>query len=786
MRYTFRATEGTLPLIGEIPDLPICWLEGRNAIGKSLAIRLLELATGTQPYDSLPMAWASLRQSLGRVSIRAVDEARQRTIAWELDPARWPSSPEPVGDWLGSITIDSSPASLSDVIGLLRAVRFGGDESLVTAIVRQIQTDRARVVRWTSRIEETAAPIDGLLHSLEEDLQRVDLGRFRDARQKLDTLAIRLPELRRQESDARQQYERLAKAVTLGGQLQQLTVDAPALDKEIAELKKRLQERSRERQILEKQREAVQQELLHETAQTKKAETARKTLGMRRRRLEVTQAQVSSAAEKLEVQLTASGVETALSEARRQLDLINDQIKSVEAAHEVRDLADRLRTSLSDAIARGYGGQIIAELEDARQLSVTELDQAITRRAEKVSVAPTTEKGAVLQGEQKRILDRIDSLRSLRELLERRQKLAAEVARAEKRLADLVAGLSGEAKHRDEQLRDQIASITANHQQLLVRHAQLVTRRSMLGDVKPKAVDRALKEATREAGVGEAELEEAFSRASEARQSVEGALRDAEREAESAASILGHFRAEVRHLVSVLNDDRYRALLPVLNGAMPQADQSDETNAARIAQLALATELARHSIDALRTRVVQGMRGALDDAIVWLERGGDTVRTPLLSGYFKHYGSLFGATLATDEVRQALFESASRIEFDLEQRLVTWYQSEGGVRARPLEAFSSGEKAFAYTLARLEGLGEAAGERLVALDEFGAFVDRDHLSQLFAVIDKRVIGRMASQIVIILPLRSEPNAESPDPSERQRANELRERGYFATPALGMP
>jgi len=38
-----------LRVIGEIPDLDLCRLEGYNGIGKSAAIRLLELCTGYSP-----------------------------------------------------------------------------------------------------------------------------------------------------------------------------------------------------------------------------------------------------------------------------------------------------------------------------------------------------------------------------------------------------------------------------------------------------------------------------------------------------------------------------------------------------------------------------------------------------------------------------------------------------------------------------------------------------------------------------------------------------------------
>ena len=96
-------------------------------------------------------------------------------------------------------------------------------------------------------------------------------------------------------------------------------------------------------------------------------------------------------------------------------------------------------------------------------------------------------------------------------------------------------------------------------------------------------------------------------------------------------------------------------------------------------------------------------------------------------------GQRFSDWFNNERVRQELLPQAeSEIVVDLDAREVLWEEN-GILRSRPLEAFSSGEQAFAYTRARLGLLDDEDNppqNRLVVLDEFGAFIAHDRLQQL--------------------------------------------------------
>src|SRR5947209_7615642 len=100
----------------------MCYIEGQNGIGKSLAIHLLELTTGHQPYGSMPAAWASLRRSLGPVTIR-VDGLEGGSATIRLEPTTWPETADAPGEWLGTIETSDGPIMFSDFWQRLRVVR---------------------------------------------------------------------------------------------------------------------------------------------------------------------------------------------------------------------------------------------------------------------------------------------------------------------------------------------------------------------------------------------------------------------------------------------------------------------------------------------------------------------------------------------------------------------------------------------------------------------------------------------------------------------------------------
>lgn len=160
-----------------------------------------------------------------------------------------------------------------------------------------------------------------------------------------------------------------------------------------------------------------------------------------------------------------------------------------------------------------------------------------------------------------------------------------------------------------------------------------------------------------------------------------------------------------------------------------------------------------------------------------LSRGQPTVEADIrnfrfISQVTRYYQARFTEQLAAEEILTALFDGGSHLRLDLLAMTTNWQTPTGERRTRPLEAFSSGEKAFAYTRVQLEDIKKSrAVNRVAFLDEFGAYVARDRLDELLSFIRRRALRELVEQVVVILPYASE--------MTKDEASQLEDHSYFA-------
>jgi len=210
---------------------------------------------------------------------------------------------------------------------------------------------------------------------------------------------------------------------------------------------------------------------------------------------------------------------------------------------------------------------------------------------------------------------------------------------------------------------------------------------------------------------------------------------------------------------------------------MPSATDGDDVrNATRILEFQKRVEAVRSSLQALGTGLLPALIGGLQTLADTVRNKPSTVITESLNEALRHrYELEFSQHLSAPEVASALFDSGQFQRLNLAEVTVSWLDGETQLHTRPLEAFSSGERAFAYTLARLQRARTTTAHRVVALDEFGAFVDRDRFAQLVQFIGKRVLNQTADQVIVVLPLRPETERSL---TVAQR-HELQERNYVS-------
>lgn len=764
MRVEIKATPvGALSILRELPDAHLAILEGHNGIGKSLSVRLLEICTGGRPYPLTSLPWQSLCENLGPIEVTASNLEGVGVIHWEADTRDWLGSSNAPGDHPGfrSITVDGQPATVDEVRRLLTVHRVGGDEGTLETLAQQLERSADVVSRWARRYaHQTEGPL-ARLEATADDVARL-LGRWSrqdyvkllesadDARAAAEVAARELSEAERARRD-------VVDAVRMRNQMAQIRDQSPELLARSSAIDADIARWQTERDGLYQRVTALAATVAASQPALKELERARHTTARNRERLSEALNEASRLATRLEVDAEPGAARDALNEyGRRRADLETQRLQ-LDSAPAMRSVLDGLIKQLGDASTRGLGDQVaIDDPITEMQLTVHQTQAGMsTRRAYLEGKPPEPDARAVVEEIER--LDRVlADAKALIELLreaERRRRLVAEnedrtnraLGAINPRALGEIRSLESKRAEADAQLLALAAERAAVHQQLgamgnpraqSALSSQLAQRLASLG-IEREGLDLAVRAA-------ESRSREANAALIRARDVAASLRREISRADTEISDSLVHLRENPA--VAWL-----RAALPSHSRASqvdPPRDQLLVIDSARAAVddiLHRATEL-RGQIGAV-TAALRTIAGRLHGLPPESERYVDLLQL--------HFGKHFSEWFNNPLVRRELLPDADKdIRVDLSRREVIWTRGRREL-ARPLEAFSSGEQAFAYTRARLAVLDEEpdrARNRLIVLDEFGAFIAHDRLTGLMAYLQERHGDHPNDQVLVVLPL----------------------------------
>lgn len=787
-------------------------LEGRNGIGKSLAVRLLQLAAGQSPYRGLPLAWESLRSQLQSATIVIDRLSGGETIEVTLTPAEWPEEPVAIRDArLGMVSIDGISATIQDLHKLLAVHRVAGDETLAETLGQAIEERRwllsrveqqidDRVNEWDTRFEDALSLIRGLDVAALDQAQS-ELTEAGEVAQEKDSA-------RTSAADRVEGIRELAEAAEL---LNRTRDRLPTVQRELRHARHVLTRL--ERTFAERSQEL--RSLLDLKSQSKKTreELQRWASLLRRRQTALQKAELDLSHELHVGGLKSpepSAVKRAVKAANAELDEVSRRRAEIDQLGPALDLQRGLATPLNAAIREGRGSAVVAYLQGP--IRADELRVGVERRSHELANQPKPGEIEDLDSALERLRIRLSALGRVAAAARKRDRARELYEEAASQLASL-AGRSGPTA--EARLQQAQAAVAVAQERLVAQRVEIAKLERELAELESiTGGDLAERVATLEADVGVAaeevpsELERAtraldetgaeysdavaVRRAAETRlQSLLGrlALTTSDLQAGGALSWLrpawavlaaadanllirpgGRLTGEARRVAAVLG--RLEHLL------QPLADMASELRNA----LTAATEL----LGLFATQVRERGLGQTPTEGVRVRTVDDAVAPRLLR---REIESDFSELFGTPQLREELFGGAGEVRLDVDKLTIHWIGQDGGTHQRPLEAFSSGEQAFAYTLAKLESLAERRTTKyvLLVLDEFGAFVARDRLTQLLSYVQRRALGRIADQVVVVLPLAQD-YARSADPAHddetvwAQRVRQVRDREYFALPA----
>lgn len=762
-----------LRVISDIPNGRLQRLEGQNGIGKTLAVRLLELCTGRQPFLDRAASWATLRELLHQVTVTVEglsteDGHDAKTLTLELADSRdWPKEPEDVGEWLGHANLDGKSIPITSIRELLTVQRIGGDEALGESLAADLGRANERM-RWLQRRQQmrhdawgehvaavlrvTAAGTAFDLADLRETSATLqnEFGLFQSAATQAEQEAQNAAELGRlvqRAQDLLQTQPRIEAELAAAEAAERATVVAlDGLDRQAAEL---LNKSHKAKEIRKRVDDLV-------PLQRKRQERRE------RRRLDL---QAICRAADLSVPVDLIAADELGRNMREELEQLRQQRLSHDRAGLVLELVADVSRPVGRAVAGGLGDEVLAQLP-AGPATVRDLEEGLERRRQGLQVG-TSSAATKINDQISRLQGRLAAAARIADAVRLLGKAESDLTATRTEITEVLSELSRPEAQSYEQVNeqravlvDQLASYLQQKSTLEAELAELLSdggeeelrqRVAAIGATLGLAVQYALKMSPEAADQRTRELAEVADDAH--RRSVTAA-----QERDRAVQEVAAAESAVRAAIHQLRDDTLYGWLHQ-QVRIPPGDDSQILHNFLVRLHGAAQEVGDRLVESLND--VQAVEEAIDELQSRLNasaRAGNIAGSrnlPLGAAVRRYYERQFADKLTADELRAALFDYGRDISVDLEEMTTSWTARNGTAQTRPLEAFSSGERAFAYTQVQLQQLaqGPQARNRVVFLDEFGAFVARERFDQLLRYLRHQALGSIADQVVLILPLR---------------------------------
>jgi hypothetical protein len=784
VRIQIDATcQSGLDIIPEIPNVDLCRIEGPNGIGKTSAIRLLQLCTGAQPFAEDAAWWLSFREQLlgARISVEGLDGARK--IEWVLNPQAWPEEPEPLGAKLGRIRIDGKPGTLRDVRQLLSVHRIVANETFVDILIGAAQKVQEEIYTWfQDKGDERTRSIELRLGNLQRQVTSREILELSTEISTLEQLkltasakgedaaivALRVQKLTQAVDILDQLADVQGRGADVEAQIAEASEAMSALERTRRELGERLAGAARDEETTAKARHQYLLAQRHLERQEKKLEGILDEYNQHITGLEIgplkedIEASKTSASDALEALLTFGPRHYKLSSLRSLLKSVHGVL--IEATESGLDDEELLSVKLSQ-----NNGSFVLSIRDAVAKIAARID-SVEQEAASQPIDLLDEHVESLR-ERLAALDVAETLRGqVEDATEARRKAEARLVLATDSLPQAAAATVAE-------LLKEIEIIDGRLKELRKQVTRFEHIRSLIGGGKTeKVLASEISKICMDLGVDQSAVRRRLAVESPQAAALKEQAENLRRKVAELESDVQTSKTAVAKTIRSINDEP--SLEWVRRAAadlVPSESANLNVQLELLARLGLLLNKTRERLrksaqsaqgigEALRELVVQFTGGAKASgfwsgaALRWLE---DEVRT-----WFQH-----------GEVREALFPGADSVDIDL--RKMAFILPHGDeILTKPFVAFSSGEQALAFTRARMASLDtERAGarNRLIALDEFGSFVDADRLGKLALYLEARRNQFPDDQILVILPLRQPLNASRPQSQILQLDN----RGYIA-------
>jgi chromosome segregation ATPase len=495
----FDLTPGSdcrVKVLNEVPDFRIARLEGRNGIGKTMAIRLLQLCTGDQPYRaSEETVWRELKKALGSVSIRCSGLSGAMSVEWEVDSSLWPAEPVRTFDLIGdgdrpgickSVTIDGKAADLAEVQELLRVHRLAGDETLAEAILADVsdlkaiaESERAVTNLHRGQAGGVLELFDGLLEAAAPETLANALKALEEAEEERDKLKKRVIKTSKRHEKLKEFAQRRAELSSLLEKHDDPEAHAGQLEEQLDDLRK-------QQELLRAERDLLNLDVGRDEQTLKEIDKAETDLALARQEREKLLAEGHELVAKLGlVSLPAGPKEPAIlapqKKTEEMLSVAREAQAAIDSAPQVVALGNRVLGLLDDAEVAPIRGRPIATLsEDQRKLSAADLEAGIKARQTEIADEGRPPQSEQLAEEIKKLEGDLDSFSALTSVVRKVKLRDTKIIRGREKLGELADKLSGsqgqrfaELETKQQELAQQATDLDAERMRVLQQMQQI-------------------------------------------------------------------------------------------------------------------------------------------------------------------------------------------------------------------------------------------------------------------------------------------------------------------------
>ncbi len=769
MRFTFSTPEPThgIRVIPTIPDFELGRIEGLNGVGKTLAIHLLEICSGQQPYTTRPHAWRTLCEYLGPAEIlieglrpplgSSDDAVHSLRFAFDWRSRSNESPPGDISaDLFDEIILDGARVEdMKEVRRWLGVVRLAGNQSLTDTIAGIVSYDLALINASANLVHDRQEHADSVISALLAEFPIELAQRALASSEQLDSVFKERSELEQEREQLATRLANLERAESALAAVSEVSSNSDALSSEIDSLAEQIEEAQERGEKAEKELQAA-----HETARLsdeaqKQLEDAEALFDKRLKSLRRVDKEVEKKAATTSIAADNDIVDEAVRRNQQSRVKVAADQADLKDLFALRDLLDSLIRALAPAASSGLRGRAVATV-GADTLTVGDLLDSVRGRRERLAedspaVEELEQRAAKLDAEQTR-------LEELQGLLKKRAKKRGELQEAEKALEELEPSESGS----DAVAEKSAARAAAQRIEMELQAALGAAQRQLAqlgGGVSVEDLQAEVERHLNEADTTREQLPEDLSIARRNLVALDDQLDSATAKRDELASqVLRMERLLADQARSLQADNGHARLRGILGDRMPNPDLDCKELAESWIAIHAAGDQAVRAFQSARTDLDR-LSKLINELVRTVEKGGRPA--PELDAVRRYYQERMLDQFSQPELLDALFDSGELTRVDLAASEIVWRTATGEPRVRPFEAFSSGERAFAYIQAQLASIGGLdASNKLVVVDEFGAFLSRDRLMRLQEVVQQQLETGAVTQALVILPMSREEDVEA--------------------------